>query len=171
LHLKRCYNVLRSPFKVRKEMPMANAITELWYGNIDPIRISGRSSAEFLQAECRFLQNTEKLEQQLPKWAVTYFKKYVDSANEYTRLASEQAFYDGFCLGMKLAAESFFRTDQSILQETASKKARRLFGKTEQSPYFLINTVCPRRRGAWPVCRSKRRFRRRLRLRRGCSGS
>ena len=51
-------------------------------------------------------QNLDKLEKVLDKKSKEVFTSYRDCMEEYAYLYGEQAFCDGFCLGVKLAAEA-----------------------------------------------------------------
>lgn len=78
---------------------MSSAISELWEGIIEPKRPAQIKDTKLKHT----LYLTEK-ESEAQKEA---FERYCDYKEDYSLLLCEQAFCDGFSLGMRLAAEAF----------------------------------------------------------------
>ena len=87
---------------------MGKAIIQLWNG-MEALRRKGRHDGECELLEQLTARNGEKLERVLSEDAKELFEKYRDCVNEREMYSNEQAFYEGFCLGVRLTAESFLR--------------------------------------------------------------
>ncbi|MBQ6705969.1 MAG: hypothetical protein IJN07_00460 [Clostridia bacterium] len=87
---------------------MPNTITELWYGNIDPIRHFGRNNQEIKRVEALWQRHLEDLEPLLTEKSKILFEKYNDCFQEYLSLSIEEAFCTGFSVGTKIFAQAVF---------------------------------------------------------------
>lgn len=85
---------------------MSNTISQLFRGQIEPIKFIGVGNCEMRTTENLIKNNLEKLKKQLNENETEILEKYSSLIDEYTFLISEQAFYDGFCLGMRISAEA-----------------------------------------------------------------
>lgn len=93
---------------------MTKTITELYNGNLLPIKNLGRYNDEIKQLENLMEKNLEMLEKELNEEQKAIFNKYDSNINEYMYLLSQQAFCDGFCIGTKLLAEALCGAQQII---------------------------------------------------------
>ena len=93
---------------------MRNTIEALWYGNIDPTRRFGRDNPKIRELERLMERNLDGLEKQLDEGERKVLQKYRDCEGEYHILSCEQAFCDGFCMGMKLCAEALVGTEVPV---------------------------------------------------------
>ena len=89
---------------------MTNTIETLWNGNIDPTRQFGRGNPEIRKLEQLMRRHLDQLEVSLSEKQAEAFEKYQDCDGEYYMLSCQQAFCDGFCMGMKLCAEALVGT-------------------------------------------------------------
>ena len=89
-----------------KETNMTNTIADLWNGSLEPKGCSKTNYFEIKDLDMLINQNLDKLEKVLDKKSKEVFTSYRDGMEEYAYLYGEQAFCDGFCLGVKLAAEA-----------------------------------------------------------------
>ena len=85
---------------------MTNTIADLWNGSLEPKGCSKTNHFEIKDLDMLINQNLDKLEKVLDKKSKEVFTGYRDCMEEYAYLYGEQAFCDGFCLGVKLAAEA-----------------------------------------------------------------
>ena len=93
---------------------MIKLITQLWNGDLNPVSNLGKNNSQIKQLEFLIERNREKIENSICKNQRQLFEKYNDGLIEYMGLVSEQAFYDGFCLGTKLSAEALTDTTQLL---------------------------------------------------------
>ena len=91
---------------------MTKTIAELWSGNLDPIRYLGKNNPEVKHLEDLMQRNLDRLEENMNEKAKDIMERYNDCLSEYLTLNTEQAFCDGFCLGMKIAVEAMFGAEQ-----------------------------------------------------------
>lgn len=92
-----------------------NTITELWNGNLKPVKTLGKNNEEIKHLEKLMQQNLNKLETVLNTNEKETFEKYNDCIEEYLTICCEQAFCDGFSLGVKIISESFAEVEKTIL--------------------------------------------------------
>ena len=85
-------------------------IAELWYGNLAPMENSGKGNSGFQRVTHLFLRNGQALEEALKGKEKELFSRYAASESEYLSLSNEQAFRDGFSVGVKLVAEALCAT-------------------------------------------------------------
>ena len=85
---------------------MSNTITRLYNGELDTLPYLAMERPELRHLEQLIERNCEKLELHLCERAKKILETYCTCVNEYITLSNEQAFYHGFCLGTKLAAEA-----------------------------------------------------------------
>ncbi len=90
---------------------MNSILAELWNGNVEPLQSFGRNNSDMKELERLILRHQAAVEQRLQGEAAASFQKYSACFNEYLGAASEQAFCDGFGLGVKIMAEIFGRSD------------------------------------------------------------
>ena len=81
-------------------------IADLWNGRLEPIRNLGNNNEEIKHLEDLLQRNIEDLEKLENKENEKIFSKFNDNVTEYTTLIAEQAFCDGFSLGVKFIAEA-----------------------------------------------------------------
>ncbi len=85
---------------------MSSAITELWEGIIEPNRPLQIRETRLKHALYLTEEQSGELLKSLNEAQKRSFVKYCDYKEEYSLMLSEQAFSDGFSLGMRLAAEA-----------------------------------------------------------------
>lgn len=85
---------------------MAKIISQLYRGNLDPIRVVGNSNIEMRRTENLITSNFNKLQEILDEENKEILEKYNEYIKKYVALISEQAFCDGFCLGRKISSEA-----------------------------------------------------------------
>ncbi len=85
---------------------MTKTITALWNGEIAPFNEIGKHDAALKHVEKRMRRSLEELrgDQSLER-----YDKCSDCICEYVGLCTQNAFQDGFSLGVKLTAEAFCR--------------------------------------------------------------
>lgn len=81
-------------------------ITALWNGNIAPCEQCGAHDPEANHLIRLMERNRARLCEGLTDKQMEIFQKYMDCSEEYLLRMLELAFYDGFCLGGKLAMET-----------------------------------------------------------------
>ena len=91
---------------------MRRIITELWYGNLDPIKQFAKNNSEIKQLESLMESNLEKLEVNCNLEVTKSLEKYNELVKEYMLLNVEQAYCDGFCLGTKIVVEALMGAEQ-----------------------------------------------------------
>ncbi|MBQ9133922.1 MAG: hypothetical protein IJX64_05265 [Clostridia bacterium] len=91
---------------------MTKTIAQLWNGNLEPVRHSGKNNSEMRQLEDLMQNNLEKLEAVLNENQKMIFEKYKNCFTEYMIVTVEQAFCDGFCMGTKIATEALITAEQ-----------------------------------------------------------
>jgi len=80
-------------------------IIDLWNGNIAPCEHCGSHDSEVNHLIRLMERNREALREGLTAAQAEIFQKYIDCSEEYLLRMLELAFYDGFCIGGKLALE------------------------------------------------------------------
>lgn len=93
---------------------MTNTISQLWNGNLEPIRFLGKNNTELKQLEKLMQDNLKKIEENLDDKQKEVFEKYNSCIDEYLVVLSEQAFCDGFCLGTKIFTEAISGAEQVL---------------------------------------------------------
>ena len=86
---------------------MSSAINELWEGIIEPNRPQQIKETRIKHALYLTEKQSEDLKKNLNGEQKESFDKYCDYKENYSLMLSEQAFCDGFSLGLRLAAEAF----------------------------------------------------------------
>ena len=86
---------------------MSNIISNFWYGNIRPAEKSGLDNPEIKEIEKVLSENYHRLVKTFNEEQKLLFEKYIENTNENLCLVEEQAFCDGFCLGVKFFSEAF----------------------------------------------------------------
>ena len=81
-------------------------ILDLWNGNIAPCEQCGSHDPMINELAGLIERNRENLNRGLTEAQMDVFQKYRDCSEEYLLRMLELAFYDGFCLGGKLALET-----------------------------------------------------------------
>lgn len=84
-----------------------NLIANLWNGNLEPISSFGKNSNEMKELERLILRSSERLDEMLEEKQKKVVKNLTDLLSEYQLISNEQAFCDGFCLGVRLFSEAF----------------------------------------------------------------
>ena len=93
---------------------MSKTIAELYNGNIQPIRNLGKSNDEIKHLEVLIEKTHEDLENELNDKQKSFFQRYEGNINEYMCLLSEEAFCDGFCVGVKIITEALQNAENII---------------------------------------------------------
>lgn len=93
---------------------MTKTISQLWGGNLDPVRHSGLNNTEISQMEKLMSDNYENLKSKLNDEQKQVLEKYAECVSDYGLLISEQSFCDGFCLGTKISAEALIDAEQLL---------------------------------------------------------
>ncbi len=91
---------------------MSSLIAELWRGNLDPSCYFGRNNSEIKKLENLMERNYVALEQKLNSEEKEILVKYSENVIDYIIVTSEQAFCDGFSIGMKIIAEALTGIDE-----------------------------------------------------------
>ncbi len=89
---------------------MSETIIKLWSGTLDPIHYLGQNNTEIKQLEALMQRNLEKLQATAGKTSVSILDAYTDCIDEYATSIAEQAFCDGFSLGVKLVVEALTKS-------------------------------------------------------------
>ena len=85
---------------------MNNTISQLYRGELEPKKYIGNGNIELREIENFIKNNFDKLKESLNENETEILEKYSDLIDEYVFLMLEQAFCDGFCLGMRISAEA-----------------------------------------------------------------
>ncbi|MBE6797065.1 MAG: hypothetical protein E7531_01830 [Ruminococcaceae bacterium] len=85
---------------------MKSIISELWYGNFEPIDHFGKFNQEIKELENLMNKNLSNLESTINKSSLKILERYTECINEYIIVISEQAFCDGFSLGVSIFSEA-----------------------------------------------------------------
>ena len=85
---------------------MNNTISQLYRGELEPKNILGNGNVDLRRMEILIKNNYERLKEILNENEKEILEKYSGLVDEYIFLMSEQAFCDGFCLGMRISAEA-----------------------------------------------------------------
>ena len=85
---------------------MFTTIRKLCCGDLEPAWERGRDRKEMKEVEGLMRRNLDKLDASLGEEEKKLLTKYFDSESEYSLLQTEQAFYEGFSLGVRLVAEA-----------------------------------------------------------------
>lgn len=93
---------------------MTKTIEKIWNGDIEPLVHSGVNNPDIKEIARLVSRNRENLEANLNENQEEIFQKYNESKDDYSILTNEQAFCDGFCLGMKIAAEALIGAEEII---------------------------------------------------------
>ena len=93
---------------------MTKTISELWGGNLDPIRHFGESNMEIERMEKLMSDNYDKLKAKLNDETKEILEKYAECVSDYGLLISEQSFCDGFCLGTRISSEALIVSEQLV---------------------------------------------------------
>lgn len=81
-------------------------IVDLWNGNIAPCEHCGSHDSEANRLIALMERNRATLCMGLTNAQTETLQKYIDCSEEYLFRMQELAFYEGFCLGSKLAVET-----------------------------------------------------------------
>lgn len=82
-------------------------IIDLWNGNVAPCEHCGSHDPVINNLIGLIERNREKLSDGVTEAQRETFQKYMDCSDEYLLRMLELAFCDGFCLGGKLAIETW----------------------------------------------------------------
>ena len=93
---------------------MTKTISQLWGGNLDPVRHSGLNNFEIAEMEKLMSDNYENLKSKLNDEQKQILEKYAECVSDYGLLISEQSFCDGFCLGSRISAEALISAEQLL---------------------------------------------------------
>ena len=90
---------------------MPKTIHKLWYGDVEPFYMAGHGRTDIKRLEELMRRNLEKVDGYLQKESKEWLEKYCNCTAEHEALLAEQAFTDGFCLGVRLMAEAMADED------------------------------------------------------------
>lgn len=93
---------------------MSNIITQLYRGQLEPKNVLGNGNVELRSSEILIEKNFHKLKENLNEETKVILEKYSQCIDEYIVLISEQAFYDGFCLGTRIISEAIGGAERII---------------------------------------------------------
>ncbi|MBQ8767646.1 MAG: hypothetical protein IJZ16_12695 [Clostridia bacterium] len=93
---------------------MKNTIKQLYMGQLEPKNVLGNGNIEMRRIEILIENNYNRLKNNLDEETRVILEKYSQSIDEYIALISEQAFYDGFCLGMRILSEAIGGAEQVL---------------------------------------------------------
>lgn len=93
---------------------MSQTIAQLYRGQLEPKSVLGNGNVELKRAEILIENNYKKLKENLNEETNVILEKYSDHIKEYVMLINEQAFCDGFCLGMKILSEAVGSADSVL---------------------------------------------------------
>ncbi len=85
---------------------MNTTISQLYRGELEPKNYIGNGNVELRRTEILIKNNFDRLKENLNENEKEILEKYRCLIDEYIFLMSEQAFCDGFCLGMRISAEA-----------------------------------------------------------------
>lgn len=91
---------------------MIKTIEQLWNGNLEPIAHSRVNNPEIKHLTKLIQRNHENLKENLNEKLKEMLENYSECKNEYLALTNEQAFCNGFCLGMRIAAEALIGAEE-----------------------------------------------------------
>lgn len=81
-------------------------IAQIWNGALEVAATSGENNQQLKELSALKRHNAEKLHVKLDEETLALFKRYCECAGEYDALVCEQAFCDGFSLGVRIMAEA-----------------------------------------------------------------
>lgn len=87
---------------------------EIWNGNLSPITRFGQSNREMIKLESEIEKEFELLLSNLNERDKQILYRLKDYSDQYEICLCEQSFHDGFCLGMKIAAEAFMGSEEIL---------------------------------------------------------
>ncbi len=93
---------------------MSNTIARLYRGQLEPKSVLGNGNVEMRRSEILIEKNFYKLKENLNEDMKAILEKYSQCIDEYIVLISEQAFYDGFCLGTRILSEAIGGAERII---------------------------------------------------------
>lgn len=82
-------------------------IIDLWYGNIAPCEHCGSHDSKLNKLIGQIERHREDLIKCIAPAEFDTFQKYIESSDAYWLRMLELTFSEGFCLGSKLAIESY----------------------------------------------------------------
>ncbi len=85
---------------------MSNTIAQLYRGQLEPKNVLGNGNIEMRRIEILIEKNFHRLKENRNEETKVILEKYSECIDEYLVLLSEQAFCDGFCLGVRIMSES-----------------------------------------------------------------
>lgn len=92
-----------------------NIITELWNGNIKPINYFTKNNTEIQHLEKLLQANLNTIEQTFNDKEKNILQNYNDCIDEYISLICEEAFTNGFSLGVNMITEAFNKNDTAFI--------------------------------------------------------
>ena len=87
---------------------MTKTISQLWNGDLAPIQYFREHNPEIKHLEQLSQRNLDKLVSALDEPLQKLLDPYNNCISKYMVVVSEQAFCDGFSLGLKLLSEALF---------------------------------------------------------------
>ncbi len=85
---------------------MKKVITDLWNGNLCPVKDCGKNNPEIKTLIELIAKNRAKIEKTFNETQAQIFENYNCCVQEYLELILEQAFYQGFSLGSRFISEA-----------------------------------------------------------------
>lgn len=85
---------------------MSELLSRLWCGELCPVHSCGQGNEDLKQLEALAARNLARAKNGLNDEQTRWLERYSDALTEHRALLAEQAFCDGFRLGMQLAAQA-----------------------------------------------------------------
>ena len=99
------------------EVILMKIIKEIWRGNLQPIAKFGDGVKQIAELERLKERHRETMLKILGDSNKENLEKYSDCVDEYVSIMCEQAFFEGFCLGSRIIAESASGADEIIQRD------------------------------------------------------
>ena len=91
---------------------MSKILSELFYGTLRPIETL--TNPQLAHLEKLTTQNLGRLQAQIDEKLKDLLAAYSDSETEHAQVISEQAFVDGFALGVKIMVEALTSAEKQM---------------------------------------------------------
>ncbi len=85
---------------------MSELLSQLWCGELSPSHSCGQENEELRQLSELAARNLARAKNGLNDEQARWLERYSDALTEHRALLAEQAFCDGFRLGIQLAAQA-----------------------------------------------------------------
>ena len=89
---------------------MKSVLQQLYYGAISPFEIPAPRSQAYQDAQTRLVEHEDRFAQAYQA-ALPELEQILDIHRNVCAMETEDMFYHGFCLGIKLLAEALYRKE------------------------------------------------------------